>query len=59
MNNGYSQIIPTPLIFNSLSFHRTPIAVDSKHSCGEEGEYILNEGICAVRQIGLFWGLDK
>lgn len=39
--------------------HGTPIAVDSAHSCGKESEYILNEGICAVRQIGLFWGLDR
>ncbi len=39
--------------------HGTPIAIDSENSCGEESEYILNEGICAVRQIGLFWGLDK
>jgi len=39
--------------------HGTPITVDSQHTCGTESTYILNEGICAVRQIGLFWGLDK
>lgn len=39
--------------------HGTPIAVDSEHSCGKESEYILDEGICAVGQIGLFWGLDN
>jgi poly(3-hydroxybutyrate) depolymerase len=39
--------------------HGTSIAVDAEHSCGEEGDYILNEGICAVRQIAHFWGLDK
>ncbi len=39
--------------------HGTPITVDPKHRCGEEGKYILNERICAVRRIGLFWGLDQ
>ena len=34
-------------------------AIDPAHGCGEESEYILDEGICAVRRIGLFWGLDK
>jgi len=39
--------------------HGTPIEVDSEHSCGEEDDYILDEGICAVRKIGQFWGLDE
>lgn len=39
--------------------HGTSIALDSEHSCGKESEYILNEGICAVHKIGLFWGLDN
>ena len=39
--------------------HGTPIAIDAEQSCGEEDDYILDEGICAVRHIGQFWGLDK
>jgi poly(hydroxyalkanoate) depolymerase family esterase len=39
--------------------HGTPIASEPKKICGKAGPYILNEGICAVRHIGLFWGLDK
>ncbi len=39
--------------------HGAPIKVDSEKSCGEESEYILNAGICGVRHIGQFWGLDK
>jgi poly(hydroxyalkanoate) depolymerase family esterase len=39
--------------------HGTPIAVDSDESCGETGPYILDEGICAVRWIGLFWDLNQ
>ena len=34
-------------------------AIDPEHGCGEESDYILDEGICAVRRIGRFWGLDK
>ena len=39
--------------------HGTSIAVDDAHSCGEAGDYILDTGVCAVRHIGHFWGLDK
>lgn len=39
--------------------HGTPIAVDAEHSCGVAGNYILDAGICAVRRIGHFWGLDQ
>lgn len=39
--------------------HGAPITVDAGHSCGEERDFILNEGICGVRQIGLFWGLGR
>lgn len=34
-------------------------AIDPEHGCGEESEYIVDAGICAVRRIGLFWGLGK
>ena len=56
-NNEGAVLVETWLI-PGMS-HGIPIAVDPEHSCGEEGEYILNEGICAVRRIGLFWGLDN
>lgn len=36
--------------------HGTPIAVDE--GCGKAGPWILDEGICAVRYIGRFWGLE-
>lgn len=39
--------------------HGTPIASDPEQSCGKAGPYILDEGICAVRHIGLFWGLNR
>lgn len=39
--------------------HGVPIIVDPQKNCGEESEYILNEGICGVRKIGSFWDLDK
>ena len=56
-NNEGTVLVETWLIPGMT--HGTPISVDAEQSCGEEGDYILNEGICAVRQIGLFWGLDK
>ena len=56
-NNEGTVLVETYLIPGMT--HGTPIAVDSEHSCGEEGEYILNVGLCAVRQISLFWDLDK
>ena len=34
-------------------------AIDPDHGCGEESEYILDEGICAVDHIAHFWGLDN
>lgn len=39
--------------------HGTPIAVDAGQACGEESDYILDAGICAVRRIGRYWGLDE
>ena len=39
--------------------HGAPIKVDSERSCGEERDYLLDTGICGVRHIGQFWGLDK
>ncbi len=39
--------------------HGTPISMDFEHNCGKESEYILNERICGVHNIGLFWGLNK
>jgi len=62
MHNEFQNSAGTVLVETWLipgMAHGTPIAVDAEHSCGEAGDYILNEGICAVRQIGLFWGLDK
>jgi poly(3-hydroxybutyrate) depolymerase len=39
--------------------HGTSIASNSEQSCGEKSKYILDEGLCAVRKIADFWGLDK
>jgi poly(3-hydroxybutyrate) depolymerase len=57
-NNSEGKVLVETYLISGMK-HGTPIAVDSEHSCGEESEYILNEGICGVRQIGLFWGLNK
>jgi poly(3-hydroxybutyrate) depolymerase len=39
--------------------HGIPIKEDSENKCGEENDYIFDEGICAVRQIGQFWGIQQ
>ncbi len=56
-NNEGSVLVETYLIYGMK--HGTSIIDDSEHHCGEESKYILDEGVCAVRQIGLFWKLDK
>ncbi len=50
-------LVETYLI--SRMTHGTPIAASSDERCGEPGPYILDEGICAVRRIALFWGLMR
>lgn len=39
--------------------HALPIAAHAEQECGKEGEYISDKGICAMRHIGRFWGLDR
>jgi len=39
--------------------HALPIAVHAEQECGRESEYIADTGICAMRHIGRFWGLDQ
>ena len=39
--------------------HGTPINTGDSAACGTASKYILDAGICAVRRIGKFWGLDK
>jgi poly(3-hydroxybutyrate) depolymerase len=57
-HNSEGKVLVETYLISGMK-HGAPIAADSEHSCGEESEYILNEGICGVRQIGLFWGLNK
>jgi poly(hydroxyalkanoate) depolymerase family esterase len=39
--------------------HGISIDSDADYGCGKKSKYILDEGICSVRKIGLFWGLNK
>jgi len=39
--------------------HGLPIADKPSSDCGTESEYIIEAGICAVRHIGRFWGLNR
>ncbi len=55
-NNEGNVLVETYMI--SGMKHGVPILLDSEHRCGKASDYILNEGICAVRHIGRFWGLD-
>jgi len=39
--------------------HGTAIASEPEGTCGGANLYIIDTGICSVRQIGLFWGLNR
>ena len=56
--NSEGQALVETYIISGMT-HGAPIRVDPEYRCGRESEYILDEGICGVRQIGFFWDLDK
>lgn len=39
--------------------HGTAIFTGAVPPCGEASDYLLDAGICSVRRIGQFWGLDS
>ncbi len=56
--NGEGKILVETYFISGMK-HGAPIKVDAERRCGEESDYILNAGVCGVRHIGQFWGLDR